>query len=283
MLHCTQRFAKLLLWAGVALSVAAGGAAHAITNGSDTISFNAVGELGFASGVQIAESWIVTAAHVAAGVVTDVSTFQGLTGASVVDQVYFLEMADGVMPDIALLHLAQAIQDVPLPSVNDGIITQESVAAVGQVTMVTAQNQSPNGFGVATLHAVATFDSSDGSGSSLNWLITEGEAAVEGGDSGGALFMGTPQDSANAVLLGVVSLASYEFTFDGDPSASAFVPLAPYKDWIDATMMPSGEQVQWVTAIPAADAAVVPEPGTCALWALGLLGITMSQRRAGAA
>lgn len=61
---------------------------------------------------------------------------------------------------------------------------------------------------------------------------------------------------------------------DGDTGAtegSAFVQVASYRSWIDATMASSGQQATWVSS--------VPEPSSMLLLAIG--GMAILARRTG--
>ena len=49
--------------------------AHALVGGTDTTSYSAVGELGGASGVLIADNWVLTVAHVANSLTAGSSSF----------------------------------------------------------------------------------------------------------------------------------------------------------------------------------------------------------------
>jgi hypothetical protein len=247
-----------------ALALATALPAHALVNGTDTTSFSAVGELGGASGVQIAENWVLTAAHVANGLVADASTFQSVAGSSMIDAVYTFSNTAFPNNDVALVHLSTAISSA-LPVLNDVLVSSAAATKLGSATIASAQNQTPNGYGVTTAKNATTLDTENGVTSTVNWLITQGGAYVQGGDSGGALFKGTPTDSGGSVLLGVAS-ASLSYTTGGP--ASAFAQTAAYKSWINSTMASSGQQATWSSTPIVLAPSVVPEPSTAALFAL---------------
>lgn len=239
--------------------------AHALVNGTDTSSFSAVGAIGGTTGVLIADNWVLTAAHVASGISAGTLSFESLLGSAVIDGVY--TYSNGAFPnhDIALLHLATAI-DADTPILNDKVIKASQASSLGTLTIATAQNQVPNGMGTTTAATTKTSytDSNTGTTYTVNWLITNGSAYVEGGDSGSALFKGAVSDSGGSLLLGVAS-ASLTDAF-GNPE-SAFVQVASYKTWIDSTMASSGQQARWLSS-------PVPEPSTVSLFAVaGLLAL----------
>lgn len=247
--------------------------AHALVNGTSTSHFSAVGELAGASGVLIADSWVLTATHVASQLTVGTSSFTSLAGSSLVDAVYSFSSAAFPNHDISLVHLSTEITSAALPVLNDQIVKSNQSSSLGTMTVVTARNQDPNGFGTVSPYAVTTTnkDSDTGVTSTVNWIVTSGAVLVEGGDSGGALFKGTVTDSDNALLLGITSAV---LTLDTGEALSAFVQVAYYKNWIDATMASSGEQATWLSTVSS-----VPEPSTLALYTLG--GLALLLRRTG--
>ncbi len=249
--------------------------AQAVVNGQATSSYSAVGKIGGTSGVQIAANWVLTAAHVGAGVQENATTFASVAGSAVIDEVYLVS-AGGEFPnnDLALLHLATAIDTAALPVLNDQLLNAIQASRLGRVTIVSAQNGEPNDFGVATAKTAMTTQLEDGKLSTVNWLITQGDAHVQGGDSGGALFKGTPADSGGSVLLGI---ASASVSYPSGDTVSAFVQPYAYKSWINDTMAGSGQQALWSSSAivnSIAQQSVVPEPGTGALSVLfGLMAL----------
>lgn len=218
----------------------------------------------------IASNWVLTAAHVASSLTVGSSNFVSQAGSSLVSATYTFSSADFPNDDIALVQLSSSLS-IATPFLNDEVITSSQVASLGTLTMVSAQNQAPNGFATTTAYDVAiTYQADAAVAASVNWLLTNGNAHLQGGDSGGALFAGTPTDSAGALLLGVASAVLQ----DGDTGAtegSAFVQVASYRSWIDATMASSGQQATWVSS--------VPEPSSMLLLAIG--GMAILARRTG--
>jgi hypothetical protein len=263
----------------MALALCLPWSAHAIVNGADTPLYSAIGEVSGASGILISDNWALTAAHVAAGIVPDVTTFEGLTGSTPIDAVYFFADVDFPNHDIALLHLSTAIA-ASLPVLNDVMVSASEAAQLGELTIVSAQNATPNGSGVTYgQSALTTYEGLNGT-ATVNWLVTQGGSSVEGGDSGGALFLGTPSDSQGAVLMGVVSAAAYEIVGNQAPDESTFVQVAAYKSWIDNTMAASGQSATWSSTPVSVSSAVVPEPSTAAMFALcGLAAVAHGRTR----
>ena len=244
--------------------------AHAIINGAPTASFTAVGELGGTSGVLIADNWVLTAAHVANSLTIGSSSFVSLDGSSLIDAIYTFSSADFPSHDIALVHLSSSL-DIATPLLNDLVITSGQVASLGTLTLASAQNQSPNGYAITTAYGVtSTYPVGDAPPVTVNWLLTNGDARVQGGDSGSALFAGEITDSAGEVLLGIGS--AFLINDDtGMAEGSAHVQVASYRNWIDATMASSGQQAIWASS--------VPEPSSLLLCALG--GLAILARRTG--
>ncbi|MBC7699488.1 trypsin-like serine protease [Aquabacterium sp.] len=237
--------------------------AHAIFNGANTTSFSAVGELGSASGVLIADNWVLTAAHVGNALKLGASSFDSLGGISLIDAVYTFSSAAFPNNDIALVHLSTAL-DTAVPILNDQVIKNNQAAALGTLTMATAKNQQPNGFATTLASGTLITNTENNVTSTVNWIITNGQAYLQGGDSGSALFKGAVSDSAGSLLLGIASAALVNNT-TGASEGSAFVQVANYKSWINATMASSGQQAVWASS--------VPEPSTLALYALAGLAI----------
>ena len=162
--------------------------AHALVGGTDTTSYSAVGELGGASGVLIADNWVLTVAHVANSLTAGSSSFVTLSGSATVDAIYTFTGAAYPDNDIALVHLTTAISGVTTPILNDTVLTNRAASLLGSATAATAQNESPNGVGTVTVQGTQnTYTDSSGVTSTTNWIVTSGSVYVQGGDSGSAL------------------------------------------------------------------------------------------------
>jgi hypothetical protein len=237
--------------------------AHALTNGISTDSFTALGEIAGASGVLISANWVLTAAHVANNVSLGTGYFESTSGSSLIDAVY--TVSTDVFPgnDLALIHLASALDTSAVPVLNDAVIKAVQVPSLGTLTMASAQNGTPQSMANTQAASVLTNYTTDtGARLTANWLLTSGVSQVAGGDSGSALFKGSVTDSQGSLLIGIASAALSSSS--GAPE-SAYVQVASYKTWIDATMSASGQHAVWISA--------VPEVSTLPMMLLGLAGI----------
>jgi V8-like Glu-specific endopeptidase len=245
--------------------------AFAIVAGTASANFQDVGDLSGASGVLIAPNWVLTAAHVADGVMLNSTQYISALGSSLIDAKYTFDNLAHPSNDIALVHLTNSINGA-YPVLNDvRYNTSAKVTALGALTMTSAQNQAPQGYGYTTGKSAMSSYSAGSITSTVNWIVTNGGAKVQPGDSGGGLFLGKVSDSAGAILLGV---ASASMTTSGGGSMSAFVQTAPYKTWIDTTMASSGQRAVWTTT-------TVPEASTLALTMLGgVVVFTLAKRKA---
>lgn len=241
---------------------------HALEGSSATSNFAIVGELGSASGVLIADNWVLTAAHVVSSATPGSISFTSLLGTAQVDGIYRFSNEQFPANDLALVHLSTSISGEHA-LLNDTVIHASQVNTVGPLTAASARNQQPNGYASTTAIAATVTDDVDNGNNTVNWLITQG-GTVQGGDSGSALFQGQVTDSNGALLLGIASaLLSFD---DGSPSLSGYVQVAAYKGWIDTTLSSySNQQATWASA--------VPEPSLPAMaMAGGLIAVAMLRR-----
>lgn len=245
--------------------------AWALTDSTATTAFNAVGELNGASGVLVADNWVLTAAHVAGGLVAGQSAFVGLQGSSVVDAVYTFSAEGFPNNDIALVHLSTAVS-ANTPVLYDTAVRNNQLGGLQTLTMASALGDTNSVGTTSALQWVPSYTSDTGVTYTVNWLVTYGGSHVESGDSGSALFKGAVTDSFNSVLLGI---GSGQPTLSNNELGSAYVLLAPYKTWINQTMAASGQSVKWASA--------VPEPSSVAFMGLGMAILVVRARRRSAA
>lgn len=245
-----------------------GSAAHAITLASSTVDFKQLGTGGAGnSAVQITENWVLTARHVS---LVPGSTFSNGLGSSTVAARYDFSSASFPENDLSLIRLSTAVVGAQLSLLAD--VYANGAIAPTAVTIASAQNNAPRGFAFATMReAVDTMDP-DGGGPlppiQVNFLLTSGDLTdgpyVQGGDSGGALFLGHVLDSTSP-LMGIASAQTQYMQGNVLRYGSAFVQLSKYRNWIDGTMAADQADAQMANWVLLA----VPEPSTIALWALG--------------
>jgi MYXO-CTERM domain-containing protein len=267
-------------WHRIASSVAMVAAmacspADAIVGGTATTAFGQVGTGTSASAVQITPNWVLTARHVAFAVG---DLFSDAYGSSLVDAVYPFSSAAFPENDLKLVRLAAAIGAPELPLVAD-VIPYGVLATPVAATIASARNQSPRGYGFTEIREVDQLAQvTNGPLVVANYLMTlsaasDGTPYVQGGDSGGALFLGHVTDSSSP-LVGIASAVDNVAI----PPESYFVELSRYRSWIDQTMAADVADTQtalWVVT-------GVPEASTWALWLVGLASlaaVTARRRR----
>lgn len=261
---------RCFLAAAIAAGLAGALPAWAIQGGTPTTHFLSVGV-----GVQITPDWVMTVQHNALGLGSPYSN--GYGGRTVLAA--YAAPGSGTFPanDFALLRLSPSATAVPYLPVNGTAVPAGPFGPLN-VTIASAANAGPaRGYGFTSVsESLLTYDD-DGAGPlppvTVNWLVSyDTTLYVQGGDSGGGLFLGHVTDSS--VLLGLTSALLTDEK--NRPIGSAFVQPAAYRSWIDATLAADGADTQAVLWL----AASVPEPTTWALWLCGVAGLAAA--RAGA-
>jgi MYXO-CTERM domain-containing protein len=250
---------------------AAAGPARAIVGGLPTAAFKPVGV-----GVQVTADWVLTVNHAALGV-GDVYT-NGYGSRTVLAR--YDAPGSGVFPanDLSLLRLAPADVMASTLPVSSSLFGDGSFPALAVTISSPANSGAGRGYAFATVTEFDTLVDPDDAGPLgpvvANYLVSlDSVVHVEGGDSGGGLFLGQVADSTSPLL----GLTSAELTdVNNLPIGSGFVLLAAYRPWIDQTLAadPADSQaVLWVST--------VPEPTALVLWAAGLLALAARRRHAG--
>lgn len=250
--------------------------ASAIVGGLPTTSFGHVGVYG----VQVSESWVLTARHTgwrAGGV------FSNAYGSATVAAVYDAGSGGFPLDDLSLLRLESPIAAAQPLVLVGSVLPFGELAQPWDVTIASGRGGS-RGYALTELYEVRDLGDPDDGGPKpalpVNWLITHGPTYsaphVQPGDSGGALFLGHVSDSTGAALMGITSAWNIEIPVAPltEQSTSGFVQLAAYRSWIDGTLLADGADLQAVTWLSA-----VPEPTTTALWLVGLGGLVVAARR----
>jgi hypothetical protein len=188
---------RIAAFATAAIALAAPPAA-AIVGGTATTEFGQV-----ASGVQVLPNWVITARHLGYAVG---DTFSNGFGSATVAARY--DAAPGAFPadDLALLRLETSIAAPSLSLVSTTLTAETSYAI--NATLTTGHNQQPRGYGFSQVREYWPLLDPDGAGPlatvPVHWLMvyTEGYTApyVQGGDSGGGLFLGQVSSLATVGL-----------------------------------------------------------------------------------
>lgn len=258
--RCPLPRLRQLLFVATIAGLGAAGPAAALVGGTDTAAFAQVSD-----GVQFTDNWVLTAAHVGLGVG---DLYRNGHGAATIAARYDAPGAGFPSDDLALLRLSTPIFS-PTLTLATTVLGPGTLYTPIDVTIASGQGGGARAYAHTLLRQVWPSADIDGPGpgapAPVDWLVTFpdgfGPPYVEPGDSGGGLFAGHVTDSVG-VLLGITSAALTNASVTPALHGSAFVQLASYRTWIDATMAADaadGQHAAWVGSM-------VPEPATASLW-----------------
>jgi len=201
--------------------------------------------------VQIAPSWVLTAAHVAPSSGAIFANAYGIAGISAV--MTFPTKAPTVSPipgaprdDLALVHLAKAIQGPYFPRLADEGLLPRAPFAAGAATLV-SNNPSLNRrrYGFATVEVPAP-----AIGYSLAMCTAGADADgayLVQGDSGSPLFLGRIHDADDSTIL--AGIASGRLIDPSGAHLSIYTRVGPYRQLLDKAVEGSGEKIRWTHEI----------------------------------
>lgn len=248
--------------------------AQAILGGTPTTSFAHV-----SNGVQITANWVLTARHVGSLGVGD--PYSNGFGQAPIAARYNLGPGEFPANDLALLRLSAPIAGAPALGLLATTLLPGVLSVPLAATIATGRNQQPRGYAVTGITEVVDQIDPDDDGPKgkvlVNYLLSINNGGlppiVQGGDSGGGLFLGAVADSTGALLMGI---SSAKLSDNGVDFGSAFVQLSSHRSWIDSTMAGDRVDDQVALWLPSA----VPEPGTWALLLAGGAALAMRRRAA---
>jgi len=197
--------------------------------------------------VQIAPSWVLTAAHVAPPAGAVFADEFGISGIS--DVLTFPTQVPTVSPvpgalrdDLALVHLAKAIPGPAFPRLADEAFLPRAPLPAGFATMV-SNNPSLNRrrYGYASLQVPGPVA---GYGLALCTSGADADSAyLARGDSGSPVFAGRLRDTNDlSILIGIASAQASAFS---GTHMNVYTRVGPYRRLLDRAVEASGEHLRW--------------------------------------
>ncbi len=249
--------------------------AQAITNGTATNSFASVGQ-----GVQLTPDWVLTAAHVQGAFAVGASFSNGYGNRTVAALYTFANNTVFPNNDVALVRLSPLASSAPYLAVNSNAVPAGAFPAWDMTITSAANSSGPRAYGFSSVNeSIVNYSDNTITNATVNWLTnTDTFVRVQGGDSGGGLFLGHVTDAS--VLVGITSALLEDDQNPANPIGSAFVQPGAYRNWIDATLLADttdSQAINWVSVT-----SPVPEVPATVMWAVGL-GLLGFYRRRGKA
>jgi len=195
------------------------------------------------SGVQIAPTWVLTAAHVAPTAGAIFANDFGISGITSVQTFPTRVPTRAPLPgalrdDLALVHLAAPIRCPYFPRLADETAIPYGP---GQALLATLVSNNPalnrRRFGAVSIESALPVPG-------YSFAVSSGnDIAVAAGDSGSPMFLGHISDTdATSVLVGIASAQASRPS--GQP-LGIYTRVGAYRYQIDQAVQASGEHVQW--------------------------------------
>lgn len=197
------------------------------------------------SGIQIAPSWIVTAAHVAPTVDSFFTNHYGAAAVAGIVRAQTTAPSDSPLPgaprdDLALVRLTSPIAAPYLPRLLDDEMLMHRRANPDACTLVSNNPGLSHRYaGFARVQALIRREG-------YEFVLAEGDGVnLVSGDSGSAMFLGFLRHaSVEAVLFGVASARTVD---KKGQNIGVYARVGAHRKMMDEAMAGSGQRLSWLT------------------------------------